>query len=386
MNMIYINDRSMHAESIKRVLIEQGVDLDELYYEPDDVEFLKTIMEIKKKKNINCLMSIGYYPTLSLACGAMEISYASWIMYGYKHYNYDYTIKNPWNRLFIVDPLLAAYLRNHNIENVKVLPLGFDDEIVEYVENHGENGAERQVFFWSDAIALGNTIAKSMKELRDSSIGYIDGVMECIKYDLRRNSIYSELPDYVRFDIESEYPYQIDSLESADIYYDNNYLFEHVDCSLGCKCIGNLIRDFSQEEIHIVSDVDYSKSKIGIRVISRKEAYQIIKEDHSINRVHVFIPSLKNGSAITEDMWNLMACGEYMLIPQYVDRTVVGQSVPESFKSGGEIRKLLEAYYKDMPVIAEKLEETSKRVRINCNYANRVQSIISCIQKEQVHS
>ena len=61
------------------------------------------------------VLSLGFYPHISNACGIMNLKYVAWIVSGYDPANYDPSIKNEWNILFSADCSLLNEFENFGV-------------------------------------------------------------------------------------------------------------------------------------------------------------------------------------------------------------------------------------------------------------------------------
>ena len=98
---------------------------------PSDEEALGNLITFAKENECESVITIEYYPTISLMCGALKIKYASWVIEGYRAVYWDYSIRNPWNYIFSPNMTLVKEYKEQGLENVFYLPFAPDDGILQ---------------------------------------------------------------------------------------------------------------------------------------------------------------------------------------------------------------------------------------------------------------
>ncbi len=381
MNLIYIDyPCNAHSNEVWDVLKNANNGRADMicWNELSKEAFLKELIDMCKNNQYDGMFSLDFLPDISLACGALNLKYISWISEEYSKQNYDYSIKNEWNILFVGDVNLCDFYKKNGAKHVCYLPPVYrlsSDTQVKYLDIP-------QINIWSDGVLHGNSIGDELTELKDSSKGYIDAITECLKVDLREYHIFDNLADYVKEDIESNYPCNSEGLMSRGTFYDHNYLFKHLDKSIAYFAISRIAVDEKYKScLNLVTDKDYAKENIDVRFYTKNEMYEQLRSKDANLSINIVFPSLhESGNAFTSEVFNIVACGGYVLIPQYVGNGIAKDMGMDQFKSIEEMYLLVKNVMDNPSAAAEKASELKNKVLLHDSLSARIDQLI-CMLK-----
>jgi len=266
------------------------------------------------------VLSVGFYPFISLFCGLTQIKYHIWILEPYSHNLFDESVTSPYNRFFFSDKTTYELFKKIGVSNVSYLPYGCP---VKYITTPKPFTSDDMgtIMFWGDCYETSdNTEGPFCDDLgiKDSTRGYLEGVLACKCQLFDSNFSLSVFPEYVKSDIKNNVPYEdVHSFETYDHFVEKTYLnpvlsstdratnfhrFLQMDNFTNFYHINRGSLTIS-DDINTISDtVDYSK----IREISLKSP------------LHVLLPSRNRSSGLSPLTWTLFGSGAFILLPQKI--------------------------------------------------------------------
>ena len=357
MNILIINGDNPIIDYIR----DNGLGFEnKLYYidEPTEMssEEMQKLLSVVKENNIDFIFSIGFIPVLSLACGALSIKYISWIIEGYNPVNYDYSIKNPWNEVYVADSFLYKEYKKLQISNVHFLPLY---PTVSAVKCSEKTTVNNRFLVWTDLPEKIGFSFTSDDNLKDLSKGYIVGMSISRTHNLVNESLYEGFADYAKKDIEEVFSYEVNSLETKSHYYDYNLLYPKIQKQLSFPYLCRLRNEWDNYgEIQVVTDKQSDVFEEGIDVINKEKATPELVAQYDIV---IFLPELNNNGLITIDMWNAMAMGKFVMCSKRVDFEVFGEDKPFTFKNTRELENGLRYFRANRNIRMEMSKRTQKK-------------------------
>ncbi len=356
MNILIIIDDNSIIEHIK----EKGLESHNIIYiekiSADDPSRLQELLLAVKSNAIECIFSIGFIPTISLACGALNIKYISWIISGYDKNNYDYSIKNAWNTIYVADNTLFKELVDFGVNTVRYLPL-YPSVSPGAVSASAEHKAKFLV--WADLPQKVGFTLEYIDELRDSSKGYITGMSVSRTHNLVNEPLYDEFADYVKPDVEKQYPHEVNSLETLGHYYDYNLLYPEIDKQLTFPYFSRIRNEWDDYgEISVITNTTSEIFTDNIKLISREELTPELLSEYEII---IFIPRFDNMGLITVDMWNMMVMGKFVMCSAKTDFDIMGEDMPYTFKNTRELENKLRYYINNEEIRNSMRERTQKK-------------------------
>ncbi len=376
MKLLIINNDSRLAAKIYSI-IEEEYTL--TYYDPPEIfdeSSLAEFVNIRVNAGITHVFSVDYFPQISLACEVLGIKYISWIIDIQRITYYDYSIGNKCNVLYVSEYKLAEELSEHALE-VHYLPMADVLEGSTAIADKHEN----DVLIWADIIGDTISISESMQELKDSTKGYIDGVIEQSKNNLSGESIYSKLPAYVRDDLLANYPLAEDSIELTEHKYDRLFFEPILERRYGFTYLCEMFAPWYEGvRPTLATNGDVVAHGDNLRVISRDEVTANDYNGTCEYKIVVVFPDISSGTLISQDMWNLMARGVFILVPEFVDLRCLGNDRPVTFRNTRQMDKLLLYYLShesEREELAGRIRDTIRRTG---GYNNRIKEIMGGIE------
>ncbi len=376
MSVLLVNSKSDIGVIIKESMNEMRIELS-FIDEPQEADetYLASMLSVVKSQNVNCVFSIGFFPYISLACGALNLPYISWIIDSSPEV-YDYSIKNDWNEVYIADINAFLDLQKRGIENITYLPLAptisFDDEV------GGEMADEaKDLLIWADLDDKSRTLSDTLKNLLDATKGYLDGMIEQRKCDLSSWSLYEECADYIKRDVEKNYPVSNDSFESTAHKYDFSYLLPLLDNEYAIPYIKYILAPWKNIG-HVdlacdASDEQWSEEKI-VKVARnniRDGKYGLLREYKFV----IFFPDIRNGNKLSLDIWNAMAAGAFVVVPRWIDVDAAGFSEIKRFKNTNELNDIIVKYINKPEERRKYTEDIKNRVNQQGTISDRIKKM-----------
>lgn len=368
--LLFINTSSYISKYIKEYLDGSGYDY-AFIDEPDDNQerFVSELLSIVSIYKVNRIFSIDFYPQISLACGVLGLEYISWIIDGGREESYDFTIGNKWNRIFTADYTLLSRLSGRC--NISYYPLGYTVELSsEEVPEPTED-----LLFWSSITHDLTSIGGLLMDLKDSSKGYIDSMIEQRKNDLCDWLLYENFADYVTEDVEKNYPIECTSFEEKAWAYNRKYLFEEMDLS------------YAFPYIHYVSL--FWKNRDGIRIaledweklpffenyrISQKSIIETDYNDVNKYKATVVFQKIREGNIISLDTWNILAKGGLVFLPEWIyydsDSSII------TFKNKRELFYKIAEYLNDEQECIKRKKKCQQFALNNGSIRDRIRNLL----------
>ena len=372
MNILCVNNDSLIGNAIYGSAKESGYqlvfyDAPELY----DERSLAELISIIKAHGINVIFSVNYFPQISLACGVLGLKYYAWIVDQRINTYYDYSIRNEWNYIYSADRKLADELSLHS-KNVFYLPLAMNvDE-----RNHAVDHAKKDILLWGEIERDVISITNMMPALKDSSKGYIDAMMEQWKNNLVMDSIYDNLADYVKDDVDQTYPQTIDSLETPGHIYDRQYFYPCIEGGYGYPYIYELSAPWHDEcTIELTSYSNMSLFNNKIHTVLLDEIRTDISKKVSNYKITVVFPSVYDGTMLTQEMWDIISSDTLVMMPAYINIDLFGERKPLTFKNKKELDKLIMYYLSNNDERRQLIKDISNAVYESGTYLSRINEI-----------
>ncbi|MBE5857623.1 MAG: hypothetical protein E7296_08705 [Lachnospiraceae bacterium] len=380
MNILIIEENSNIMKMVEERLVGDGHNV--LNMEPPaamNEAYLTRLLSVVNEEEIQFIFSIGFYPQISLACGVMGLSYISWIL-DITSDSYDYSVANKWNEVYVADRNLYNDLIRRGLTNIYYLPLArtINSETAEKEKMISE--PQKDILIWTKLADDTTNISAVMDELYDSTKGYIDAMVEQRKSDLYSWTLYEAFPDYIRNDIEKNYPLEENSFETIAHKYDWNYFFKKFEGTYATFYLRHLLAPWNDyETLDIVGDeneeipIEDDRVKRIPEAAIRADGYSKLDEYKAV----VFLPNISNGNKLSEDMWNAMAHGAPILIPLWIDTEDIPADICYKFKNRRELDRLVRKFVTEPEKRGEYTERLRKKVLEEGTIGDRVKYILN---------
>lgn len=347
MNILVIEDDIEKYGSLYEALNNDPVNAYCFFQAPQDSseDYLAGMMEIVKSYDIKAVFSLSYYRFVSLACGVLELPYLCWLIKGYEESSFDKTITNPWNYIFSADYDTYLILHDRGLANLEYLPISYD------VNNIGNNTHSKDILFVTDNIEELHSTSMKFDLLKDSSKGYIDGVLNSHKADLRGKGLYDNLATYVRDDVKENYPLNHDDLEPVGHKYDNTIFFPLLNNKTQHIMLYHISADWVKEDynIDVLTGVEpsirFENKRINYFTNADYRGYS--KTIYGDYKVVMYFPLYSDRNMITEEMLAIVASGAVLLLPGYIHSHVLKELGVPFFRNRYELSKQIRKYLFD---------------------------------------
>lgn len=380
MNILVIDDDREKYQSIFEVFEKDPVNL--YYYIEAPVDpgeaYLADLMGAVKEESISAIFSLTYYQFISLACGVLQIPYLCWMVKGYEKSSFDGTVRNPWNYIFSADFDTFDILENTGVQHVKYLPLSYEaDDSVRKIPS-------KDILFVTDDVEDISGAGLSFDLLKDSSKGYLDGMLNSQKVDLRDRPLFDNAAVYFREDLKECYPLPKDNLESEGHRYDYRILFPVLNNKASHIMLFHITASWVKEDYKV--DVLTTKgvsAKINHDRITYYSSDSDIGEsiDFSDYKIIIYLPQYWEKNIITEEMLGIMASNSLLVLPGYVHGRVLHDTQAVFFKNRYELAKLVNKYLFDENARANELKKSNSYVLSVPAYKELLDTILSVVEK-----
>ncbi len=374
MNILVIEDDIEKYGSLYEALNNDPVNAYCFFRAPQDSseDYLAGMMEIVKAYDVKAVFSLSYYRFVSLACGVLELPYLCWLVKGYEESSFDKTITNPWNYVFSADYDTYLILHDRGLPNLEYLPISYDGA------DYKNNAHSKDILFVTDNIEELHSTSMRFDLLKDSSKGYIDGVLNSHKADLRGKGLYDNLATYVRDDVKENYPLNHDDLEPVGHKYDNTIFFPLLNNKTQHIMLYHISADWVKEDynIDVLTGVEPSIRFENKRInyFTNEDYRNYGKKIYGDYKAVIYFPRYSEMNMMTEVMLDIAESETVLLLPGYIHNHVLKELGVPFFRNRYELSKLITKYLFD--------EESRKKEASRFNeYAGKIESYGSKIAR-----
>jgi len=343
-------------------------------------EYLAGLMRVVNSEAIEAIFSLSYYRFLSLACGVLRIPYVCWLINGYEESSYDVTIKNEWNHIYCADYDTYRTLSGCNLSHLEYLPVSHEVNIIP------NETPSKDILFVSEDIQTLLSTSLKFDLLKDSSKGYIDGVLNSYKADLREKALYDNLAAYIRDDVRTNYPLEKEDLEPMGHKYDNTVFFPILDNKTQHIMLYHISAEWVKEDYKI--DVLTRKKPSAciederITYYTREKLPNGGRNDFGDYKLVIFFPKYSERNMIAEEMLDIMASGSVLLLPGYVNDHILEELGGPFFRNRYELSKRIKKYLYDEEARNKIVRESQEHVGMIDSYGKKLKIIFdNCFER-----
>lgn len=368
--LLFVNNDSSISKYVKEFL--DGAKYDYICLdEPNDnkEQFVAEFLAVFGRYKVNKVFSVNYYPQISLACGVLGLEYVSWIVDGWSAEVYDFSVVNKWNKLFTAD--YTVFLRLRDKCSISYYPLGYTVE----PSDDNMSGTTMDILIWSGITHNLTTIGDTLVELKDSSKGYIDSMIEQRKNDLCDWSLYEYFADYIKEDVEKCYPFENNSLEEKGWRYNRVFFFEEMDKSYAFPYIHYLCTVWkNKERVKAALEENDNLTQIDNFKISKKNIIERSFADIRNYKAVIAFQMIRDGNVISIDTWNILAKGGMTFLPEWIH--VGAKESIIRFKSKRDLFYKLTDLFNDEPELARRRKRCFDYAINNGSLKERIKILI----------
>lgn len=233
MNILYIHTDVISDSDVVDTLRGTDCSLKEVTAPSDDKakeqEYAAMLIAAIEEHKAEVVMSLRYFPVVSIVCSVMKIKYISWICASYDKGIYSGTMLNECNYIYLSDYSLYQEFETGDFAHLAYLPLAANAERINRVLAGAEQSDEMvDVTMMQDVFSRDSTSYHPLSlesPLKDAAKGYLEGCIACQHQLSGLPSMAEHLPPYVWDELKTCFPPEVekDSVETAAHYYDYRY-------------------------------------------------------------------------------------------------------------------------------------------------------------------
>ncbi len=377
MNILVIADDKSKYRSIFEAFEEDPVNAF-FFYEPpnnQDEQYLAGLMSVVKGEEIEAIFSLSYYQFISLACGVLGLPYLCWLVKGYEAASFDKTIINQWNHIFCADYYIYDVLKRAGVSNLYFLPMSCKTS----AESAYLPG--KDILFLTDDVLKMQSSIELFDSVKDSSKGYLDGLLNSHKCDLRYKALFDNSAVYFREDMEENYPIEGDDLESVGCKYDNRVFYPILENTVQHIMLYHITASWIKNDYQV--DVVTRKSasekfdNSRIHYYKRDDFADANGLNYSEYKLTICFPTYKEKNMVTEEQLNIMASNSLLLLPGYVHEKVLDDTGALFFRNRYELTKLIDKYLFDDAARTEAVKRSNSYAKGAMSYKEALEIILS---------
>ena len=348
--------------------------------EQQDEQYLAELMNIVNGEGIEAILSLSYYKFISLACGVLGIPYLCWLIKGYEVTSFDKTIINQWNHIFCADYYIYDVLKRAGTSNLKFLPLSCKPS-----EGETHKPVKDILLVTEDVLKMRSSI-ELFDLLKDSSKGYIDGVLNSQKCDLRDKALFDNAAVYFREDMNENYPIDTDDLEPLGGRYDNRLFYPVLENTVSHIMLYHItaswIKNDYQVDVITQSEATEKLDNSRVHYYTRDDFSKKTGIDFDEYKLIIYFPSYKERNLVTEEQLNIMASNSLLLLPGYFNDSVLDDTKALFFRNRYELSKLIDKYLFDEEARADAVKANNSYSKAIPTYKEALDFIMSEIVAE----
>lgn len=340
MHILFYRYNSIYEPDMIDSLSRLGHQIDEVREEMTNKELsakecVALLRQILSQNTYSMVFSINFFPVVSEVCNIFHIPYVCWIVDSPVMELYSWSIRNPWNRIFLFDRALYQEFAPENPEHIFYLPLAANcDRLTPLIDSITE---EDRIAYSSEISFIGSLYTEKCpyNRLTDANPylkGYLDGIIEAQLKIYGYNFLEEVIPDSILEAFKKEVPF----------YRFPEYANKNEKAALAHLYLGNKITE--QERLRFLSEIskDFSLSlytnsdpsalpKANYKGTA-KSMTEMPKIFH-LSKINLNLTSKPIRTGLPLRIWDILSAGGFLL-------TNYQEEIPEYF----EIGKDLEVY------------------------------------------
>lgn len=353
MNILFYRYNSICEPDMIDVMQQLGHQIhevtEEMYNkESDSKEQLHLVSDALKTQKYHMVFTINFFPIISEVCNIFKIPYACWIVDSPVMELYSYSIRNPWNRIFLFDYALYEEFHIKNPNNIFYLPLGANYERLDaLIDTITEKDKQ---MFTADVSFIGSLYTEKCPYNRfkddDSYLkGYLDGIIEAQLKIYGYNFLEECITDTILQDFKKAVPFyhfpeksnQNDKAAMAHLYLGNKVTEQER---------LRLLRTVSE---HFALDL-YTGSDISSLPMAHHRglanSMTEMPKIFNLSKINLNFTSKPIRTGLPLRIWDILGAGGFVLtnfqteIPEYFE---IGKDL-ETYSSETELLQKIEYY------------------------------------------
>lgn len=374
MNILYIHTDVINDSDVADTLQDMCCSLKELTAPFGDrekeQEHAALLVAAIEENRADAVMSLRYFPVVSLVCSVMKIKYITWVCATYDKGIYSSTLLNDCNYVFLADYALYQEFAAGDFPHLGYLPLAANAErIGRVLAEAGEPEEVADVAMLQDIFtrdASGYHPLSPDSPMKDASKGYLEGCIACQHQLSGLPSMAQYLPSYILDELKEKFPpeFESDSVETVAHYYDYRYFNSLITWADRDIHLNTIARDKYFQTVELYnSDKTYTSERIKCndRADYRAQLPLIVRK----SKINFVITHRNLKSGIPQVAWDIMAAGGFLLTNFQEDYLRLFPDCPPAMYT--DERQMLSKciYYLHHEKERRELAETMKNVVVN---------------------
>lgn len=374
MNILYY----ISGNNIDYLMIEELKGLDEIRVfsldEPikdyhADADFSLKLMQQIHRDNIDAVLTIDYYPIISMVCDVVKIPYLSWIEDCPMLTLMSKTLGNECNYVFNFDRLYREKIEILGCRHSLHMPLGGTASMSKILDFSSFKVDEKSKYH--NEIAFVGSLYTDKKrnrfrglKLSERTAGYLEGLIKAQELIYGYNLIYESLPE----EIVNEYSTKAD-LKLGDMYFQDvrGLVADSIGIEVTARDREKLLLGLSEiggVSLYTGSDMPENLKKAGVNLRGKVKYAEEMPFVFKNSRINLNISSRTIESGVPRRVFDILMCGGFCL-------TNYQPEVAELFEDGVDL-----VMYTSMEDAVNKaayyLEHEDERVKIAENGYKKV--------------
>lgn len=353
MHLLFYRYNSIYEPDTISTLSELGYTIDEIREEMTNKELsakecVALLRQALSQKSYAMVFSINFFPVVSEVCNIFHIPYVCWIVDSPVMELYSWSIRNPWNRIFLFDYALYQEFAPENPEHIFYLPLACNCKrlktLLDTITETDKKTYSAEVSF------IGSLYTEKCpyNRLSDSDTylkGYLDGVIEAQLKIYGYNFLEEVIPNTIVESFKKAVPF----------YHFPEYSNKNEKAALAHLYLGNKVTE--QERLRLLSEVSkhfslslYTNSEPSVlpNAIYKgtaKTTTEMPKIFH-LSKINLNLTSKPIRTGLPLRIWDILSAGGFLLtnyqeeLPQYFE---IGKDL-EVYTSQEELLEKIEYY------------------------------------------
>ena len=340
MHILFYRYNSIYEPDMIEALSSLGCQIDEVREEMTNKELsakecVALLRQTLSKNTYSTVFSINFFPIVSEVCNIFHIPYVCWIVDSPVMELYSWSIRNPWNRIFLFDHALYQEFAPENPEHIFYLPLAANcDRLTPLINSITE---EDRIAYSAEVSFIGSLYTEKCpyNRLTDSNPyvkGYLDGIIEAQLKIYGYNFLEEVIPDSILEAFKKVVPF----------YQFPEHANKNEKAALAHLYLGNKITE--QERLRFLSEISkhfslslYTNSDPSVLPKANykgtaKSMTEMPKIFH-LSKINLNLTSKPIRTGLPLRIWDILSAGGFLL-------TNYQEEIPEYF----EIGKDLEVY------------------------------------------
>lgn len=323
MNILYLHTSVLSDWDVTETLKKLDCNVKEftapLGMVEQDEKYVAELFSNIEQYHIDAVMSLRYFPIVSIACNAMKIKYVSWVCVSYEPGLYSCTMLNKCNYVFLTDYSLFQEFTSNDFPHIFYLPLAANVDRIRSIVEKNENTEE----YLSDVTMLQDIVTRESmfynplspeSPLKDATKGYLEGCIACQHQISGLPSMAEHLPSYVWKDLTSNFIPNIgpDSIETPTHYYDYYYFNSLITYADRDIHLNALAKNEHFEKINLYNNCRSYRSD-NIQCYQRVDYLSELPAVITQSKINLAVTHRNWRSGIPQISWDIMASGGFLL-------------------------------------------------------------------------